>query len=323
MKAIVCPKFGSPDVLKLEEVETPTPRENEVLVKIHASSLNSMDVEIMRGRMQPFLRKPRFPILGTDLAGKIHETGKNIKQFKKGDEVFGDTSLASYGAFADYVCVPEEFLRLKPENLTFEEAATIPQSAVAAIQGLRNKKQILRFKPEQKVLINGAGGGMGSYAVQIAKYFGAEVTGVDNSEKIDMLQSIGSDHVIDYTQEDFTKSGKQYDLILDMQAHHSIFEYKSCLNSKGIYKVVGGSGKLILQILFLGPFISLFGSKKMSITAWRSNKEEDVSCVLDLLKSGKVVPVIDKRYPLSKVPDAFRYFEENHHKGKIVIIMED
>ncbi|MFX1468287.1 MAG: NAD(P)-dependent alcohol dehydrogenase [Promethearchaeota archaeon] len=323
MKSIVCPKFGPPDVLKLEEVEIPTPRENEVLVKILASSLNSMDVEIMRGKMQPFMRKPRFKILGTDIAGKVHEIGNNITQFQKGDEVFGDTSLVSHGAFAEYVCVPEDKIRLKPENLTFEEAATIPQSAVAALQGLRNKKQILRFKPGQKVLINGAGGCMGSFAVQIAKYFGAEVTGVDNSEKLDMLRSIGADHVIDYTQEDFTKSGKKYYMILDLQAHHTIFDYKRCLNPKGIYKMVGGSGKAILQVLFLGPFISLFGSKKMSIAVWRPNQEEDLSCILELLKDDKIIPVIDKRYPLSKVPEAFKYFEEGHHKGKIVIYMEE
>jgi len=323
MKAIVCPKFGPPDVLKLEEVETPTPRENEVLVKIHASSLNSMDVEIMRGKMQPFMRKPRFKILGTDIAGKVHEIGNNIKQFKKGDEVFGDTSLVSHSAFAEYICVPEEILWFKPKKLTFEEAATIPQSAVAALQGLRNKKQILRFKPGQKVLINGAGGGMGSFAVQIAKYFGAEVTGVDNSEKLDMLHSIGADHVIDYTQQDFTRSGKRYDMILDMQAHHSIFDYKRSLNPKGIYKVVGGSGRIILQVLFLGPFISLFGSKKMSIAVWRANKKEDVEFIIELIEIGKVVPVIDKRYPLSKVPEAFKYFEEGHHKGKLVIYMEE
>ncbi|MFX0087892.1 MAG: NAD(P)-dependent alcohol dehydrogenase, partial [Candidatus Hodarchaeota archaeon] len=199
----------------------------------------------------------------------------------------------------------------------------IPQSAVAALQGLRNKKQILFFKPGQNVLINGAGGGMGSFAVQIAKYFGAEVTGIDNSEKLDMLHSIGADHVIDYTQEDFTKSGKKYDLILDMQAHHSIFDYKRCLNPKGIYRMIGGSGKTILQVLFLGPFISLFGNKKISIAAWRSNKEEDVSCILELLETGKLVPIIDKSYTLSKAADAFRYFEEDHHKGKIVITMED
>jgi NADPH:quinone reductase-like Zn-dependent oxidoreductase len=324
MKAIVCPKFGPPDVLKLEEVETPTPQENEVLVKIHASSLNSMDVEILRGKWQPFfMKKPRFKILGTDIAGKVHEIGSNIKQFQIGDEVFGDTSTISHSAFAEYVCVPEEKLRSKPENLTFEEAATIPQSAVAALQGLRNKKQILRFKPEQKVLINGAGGGMGSFAVQIAKYFGAEVTAVDNSEKLDMLRSIGADHVIDYTQQDFTKSGKKYDMILDLQAHHSIFDYKRCLNPKGIYKIVGGSGKAILQFLFLGPFISLFGNKKMSIAVWRPNKKEDMDFILELIETGKVVPVIDKRYPLSKVPEAFKYFEEGHHKGKVVINMEE
>jgi NADPH:quinone reductase-like Zn-dependent oxidoreductase len=323
MKAIVCLKFGPPDVLKLEEVETPTPKEDEVLVKIHSSSLNSMDDEILRGKMQPFMRKPRFEILGTDIAGIIHEIGNNVKLFQKGDEVFGDTSLVSHSAFAEYVCVPEDKLRLKPENLTFEEVATIPQSAIAALQGLRNKKQVLRFKPGQKVLINGAGGGMGSFAVQIAKSFGAEVTGVDSSEKLDMLRSIGADHVVDYTQEDFTKSGKRYDLILDMQGHHSIFDYKRCLNPKGTYKLVGGSGKTILQVLFLGPFISLFGNKKMSIAAWRPNVEEDISCILELLKNGKVVPVIDKRYPLSKVADALRYFEEGHHKGKIVITMEN
>jgi NADPH:quinone reductase-like Zn-dependent oxidoreductase len=323
MKAIVCLKFGPPDVLKLEEVETPTPKEDEVLVKIHFSSLNSMDDEILRGKMQPFMRKPRFEILGTDIAGIIHEIGNNVKLFQKGDEVFGDTSLVSHSAFAEYVCVPEDKLRLKPENLTFEEVATIPQSAIAALQGLRNKKQVLRFKPGQKVLINGAGGGMGSFAVQIAKSFGAEVTGVDSSEKLDMLRSIGADHVVDYTQEDFTKSGKRYDLILDMQGHHSIFDYKRCLNPKGTYKLVGGSGKTILQVLFLGPFISLFGNKKMSIAAWRPNVEEDISCILELLKNGKVVPVIDKRYPLSKVADALRYFEEGHHKGKIVITMEN
>lgn len=323
MKAIVCPKFGPPDVLKLEEVEIPAPKENEILVKIHASSVNSMDVEIMRGIMQPFMRKPRFPILGTDIAGKVLEIGSNVKQFQKGDEVFGDTSSVSHGAFAEYVCVPEDKLRLKPEKLTFEEAATIPQSAVAALQGLRNKKQILRFKAGQKVLINGAGGGMGSFAVQIAKYYGADVTAVDNSEKLDMLRSIGADHVIDYTQQDFTKSEKRYDFILSMQSHHSIFDYKRCLNPKGVYKVVGGSGKAIFQTIFIGPFISLFSKKKMSIAVWRANKEEDVSCILELLKTDKVNPVIDKQYPLSKVPDAFRYFEEGHCKGKIVITMEE
>ena len=321
MKAIVCTKYGPPDVLKFKDVETPTPKDNEVLVKIHAASVNSADLDILRGRMQPpFSRKPRFKILGTDMAGRVETFGSNAKQFQKGDEVFADTG---FGAFAEYICVPEKRLRLKPASITFEEAATLPQAAVAALQGFRNKRQIKRIQPGQKVLINGAGGGMGLFAVQIAKSFGAEVTGVDSMEKLDMIRSIGADHVIDYTQEDFTKSGKCYNLILDMAAHHSIFDYKRSLSPKGVYKLVGGSGKAILQILFLGPLISLFGSKKMSIAVWRPNKKEDVDFIIELLETSKVVPVIDKHYPLSKVAEAFRFFEEGHHKGKLVINMEE
>ena len=324
MKAIVCPKYGPPDVLKLEEVETPTPKDNEVLVKIYAASVNSADLDILRGRMQPFFsRKPRFKILGTDIAGRVEAFGSNVQQFQQGDEVFADTSLSGFGAFAEYACVPEKRLRLKPASITFEEAATIPQAAVAALQGLRNKKQINRIQPGQKILINGAGGGMGSFAVQIAKSFGAEITGVDSMEKLDMIRSIGADYVIDYTKEDFTKSGQYYDLILDMAAHHSIFDYKRSLSPKGIYKIVGGSGKSILQAIFLGSLISLFGSKKMSIAVWRPNKKEDVDFIIELLETGRVVPVIDKHYPLSKVADAFRYFEEGHHKGKLVIKVEE
>jgi len=320
MKAIVCTKYGPPDVLQLKEVEKPTPKDNEVLVKIYAASINSADLDMLRGKWQPwFSRKPRFKILGTDIAGRVNTLGSDVKQFQLGDEVFADTSLSSFGAFAEYVCVPEKKLRLKPASITFEEAATIPQAAVAALQGLRNKKQILRFQPGQKVLINGAGGGMGSFAVQIAKLFEAEVTGVDSTEKLEMIRSIGADHVIDYTQEDFTKNEQHYDLILDMAAHHSIFDYKRSLSPKGIYKIVGGSGKAILQAIFLGSLISLFGSKKMSVAVWRPNKKEDVDFILELLETGKVVPVIDKRYPLSKVAEAFKYFEEGHHKGKIII----
>jgi NADPH:quinone reductase-like Zn-dependent oxidoreductase len=219
MKAIICPKYGPPDVLQLKEVEKPTPKDDEVLVKVHASSINSADFNNLRGTpMVRFggFRKPRFKIPGSDVAGRIEAIGRNVKQFQQGDEIFADKSFPDFGAFAEYICVPEKNLTLKPARMTFEEAATIPQAAVAALQGLRNKKQVLYFQPGQKVLINGAGGGMGSFAVQIAKSLGAEVTGVDSTEKIDMIRSIGADHVIDYTQEDFTKSGETYDVILDM-----------------------------------------------------------------------------------------------------------
>ena len=270
MKVRLYEKYGPPEVLKITEVEKPTPKENELLVKVH-STIISFGTMIARSGKHPDskfftftsrlifgIRKPRRNILDYELAGEIKEVETNVELFKKGEQIFGTTSGLKFGAYADYVCITEEWekgvVAIKPVNLSYEEAATIPQSAIAALQGLRNKKQILRFKPGQKVLVNGAGEGMGSFAVQIAKYFGAEVTSVDNSEKLDMLHSINSDHVIDYTQEDFTKSGKKYDLILDVQTHHSICAYKRSLNPKGIYKMVGGSGKAILQTLYYAGF---------------------------------------------------------------------
>ena len=317
MKAIVCTKYGPPDVLQFKEVEKPTPQDNEVLVKVHVASVNSSDVEIMRGRYKPpFSRKPRYEILGSDIAGRIEAVGSNIEQFQPGDDIFGDSFGCGLGAFAEYVCVPEKVLTLKPTSMTFEDAATLPQAAIVALQGLRKKRQI---QPGQKVLINGAGGGMGTFAVQIAKSFGAEVTGVDNAEKLDMMRSIGADHVIDYTQENFTKSGQRYDLILDVAAHYSIFDYKRALNPKGILAVVGGSKGTLFQAVFLGPLISIFGSKKMGILAWKPNKKEDLSFLIELLEAGKIVPVIDRRYPLSEVAEALRYLEEGHAKGKLVI----
>jgi len=320
MKAIVCTKYGPPDVLQFKEVEKPIPKDNEVLVKVHVASVNASDVEIMRGRYQPpFSRKPRYEILGSDIAGRIEAVGSNIEQFQRGDDIFGDSFGCGLGAFAEYVCVPEKILTLKPASITFEDAATLPQAAIIALQGLRKKRQI---QPGQKVLINGAGGGMGTFAVQIAKLFGAEVTGVDNAEKLDMMRSIGADHVIDYTQEDFTKSGQRYDLILDVAAHHSIFDYKRALNSKGILAVVGGSKGPLFQAVFLGPLISIFGSKKMGILAWKPNKKEDLAFLIELLEAGKIVPIIDRHYPLSEVAEALRYLEEGHAKGKLVINVE-
>jgi NADPH:quinone reductase-like Zn-dependent oxidoreductase len=321
MKAIVCTKYGSPDVLQLKEVEKPTPKDNEALVKVHAASVNAADLETLRGvfivRIGGPL-KPMYKILGTDIAGRVEAVGRNVKQFQPGDEIWGDLSACGWGAFAEYVCVPENALRLKPASMTFEEAAAYPQAAVLALQNLRGKRPI---EPGQKVLINGAGGGVGTFAVQLAKYFGAEVTGVDSTRKLDMLRSIGADQVIDYTQEDFTKSGQRYDLILDVVAYRSIFDYKRALSPKGIYVFVGGSTVAIFQALFLGPLISMTGSKKMGIVMWKPNKKEDLDFLKELFEAGKVVPVIDRRYPLSETAEAFRYLEEGHARGKVVITM--
>jgi NADPH:quinone reductase-like Zn-dependent oxidoreductase len=322
MKAIVCTKYGSPDVLQLKEVAKPTPKDNEALVKVHAASLNAADFELLRGvfvvRIVAPL-KPMYKILGSDIAGRVEAVGRNVKQFQPGDEIWGDLSAHGFGAFAEYVCVPEKALRLKPASMTFEEAAAYPQAAVLALQNLRDKRPI---QPGQKVLINGAGGGVGTFAVQIAKYFGAEVTGVDSTMKLDMLRSIGADQVIDYTQEDYTKSGQRYELILDVVAYHSIFEYKRALSPKGIFVYVGGSTAAIFQALFLGPLISRTGSKKMGVVMWKPNKKEDLDFLKELYEAGKVVPVIDRRYPLSEVPEALRYLEEGHARGKVVITVE-
>jgi len=321
MKAIVCTKYGSPDVLQLKEVAKPAPKNNEVMVKVHAASLNAADVETLRGVFWVRIGgplKPMYKILGSDIAGRVEAVGRNVKQFQPGDEVFGDLSVCGFGAFAEYVSVPENALALKPASMTFEEVATLPQAAVLTLQGLRDKRQV---QPGQKVLINGAGGGVGTFAVQIAKSFGAEVTGVDSTGKLDMLRSIGADQVIDYTQEDFTRSGQRYDLILDVVAYRSIFAYKRALSSKGIFVYVGGSTAAIFQALLLGPLISRTGTKKMGIVMWKPNKKEDLVFLKELFEVGKVVPVIDRRYPLSEVPEALRYLEEGHALGKVVITM--
>jgi len=321
MKAIVYTKYGPPDVLELKEVERPAPKENEVLIKVHASSINDWDWGLLRGK--PFvnrlifgLLKPKIKILGVDIAGRVEAVGKNVKQFQPGDEVFGDISGCGWGGFAEYVCARDNALALKPASMTFDEAAAVPQAALLALQGLRDKGQI---QPGQKVLINGAGGGAGTFAVQIAKSFGAEVTGVDSTRKLDMMRSIGADKAIDYTQEDFTKNGQCYDLILDVAAYHSIFDYKRALSPKGIYVMVGGSMALMFQAMFLGPLILVTGSKKMGILAHKPNK--GLAFMKELLEAGKVAPVIDRRYPLSEVPEALRYFGEGHAQGKVVITL--
>jgi len=320
MKAIVCTKYGSPDVLQLKEVEKPVPKDGEALVKVHAASLNAADLETLRGDFVVRIAsplKPMYKILGTDIAGRIERVGRNVTQFQPGDEIWGDLSFPlGYSTFAEYVCIPENALRLKPASMTFEEAAAVPTAGVVALQHLRCKRPI---QPGQKVLINGAGGGVGTFAVQLAKYFGAEVTGVDSTGKLDMLRSIGADQVIDYTQEDFTQSGQRYDLILDVVAYRSIFAYRRALSPEGIFVFVGGSTAAIFQALLLGPLISRIGSKKIGVGMWEPNKKEDLAFLEQLFEAGKVVPVIDRRYPLHEVPEAFRYLASGQHQGKIVI----
>ena len=321
MKAIVYHKYGPPDVLKLEEVEKPTPSDDEVLVKVHAASAGAWDWHTLRADpwflrlMGGGLLKPKNKILGIDIAGRVEAVGRNVKQFQPGDEVFGDCGM---GGFAEYVCARENALALKPVSMTFEEAAAVPVAAVTALQGLRDKGQI---QPGQKVLINGASGGVGTFAVQIAKSFGAEVTAVCSTRNLDMVRSIGADQVIDYTKEDFTKNGQGYDLILAVNGYHPIFDYKRALSPKGIYVVAGGSMAQFFQAMLLGPWISMTGSKKIGSFVAKPN-QKDLVFLSELLEAGKVVPVIDRRYPLSEVAEAIRYLEEGHARGKVVITVE-
>ncbi len=320
MKAIVCTKYGAPDVLQLKEIERPVPKDSEALVKVYAASLNAADLETLRGdfvvRMTSPL-KPMHKIPGSDVAGRIETVGRNVKRFQPGDEIWGDLSYPlGFGTFAEYVCVPENALRLKPASMTFEEAGAIPTAAVVASQNLLARRPV---QPGQKVLINGAGGGVGTFAVQLAKYFEAEVTGVDGAMKLDMLRSIGADHVIDYTQVDFTKSGQRYDLILDVAVHRSVFDYRRALSPEGIVVMIGGSMARVLLNTLLGSLLSLIGSKRIGLGKWRPNKEQDLDFLAELYEAGKVKPVIDRRYPLSEVPEAFRYLEAGYARGKIVI----
>jgi NADPH:quinone reductase-like Zn-dependent oxidoreductase len=318
MKAIVYTKYGPPETLQLEEVAKPTPKDDEVLIKVRAVSVNRSDWEGLRGK--PLyariggLLKPRHQRLGSDIAGRVEMAGRIIWRFQPGDEVFGDI-LPRLGGFAEYVCARESALALKPPSMTFEEVAAIPQAAVIALQGIRDRGQV---QPGEKVLINGAGGGAGTFAVQLAKMYGAEVTGVDNYGKLDFMRSLGADHVIDYTREDFTKNGKQYDLILDIVAHRSVFAYKRALRPNGSYFLAGGSVATILQILFLGPWIRRTTGKKIRVLAVRPNIE-DLDFMKELIEAGKVTPVIDRTYPLSEVPEAMGYVGEGHAQGKVVI----
>jgi NADPH:quinone reductase-like Zn-dependent oxidoreductase len=323
MKAIVNTQYGSPDVLQLKEVEKPTPKDNEVLVQVYAASVNAADLHFLRA--DPFLMrfwsgllKPKHTILGAAIAGRVEAVGRNAKRFQPGDVVFGDLSDCGRGGFAEYVCASEDALALKPANVTFEQAAAVPLAAVTALQGLRDKGHI---QAGQKVLIHGASGGVGTFAVQIAKSFGAEVTAVCSTRNVDAVRSMGADHIIDYTREDFTQSGQLYDLIVAANGNRSISEYKRALSPNGTYVMTGGSEKQVFQAMLLGPWISRTGTKKMgNLMAKPSSK--DLGFVKELLEEGLVVPVIERCYPLRETAEALRYLEEGHAQGKVVITVD-
>ena len=341
MKAMVRHRYGPPEVLHLEEIPKPIPRDDELLVKIHAVSLNLGDWEILtadplyiaviaqllgpKPRVDPRpsngsassgrgIRRvftPKYKILGTDIAGKVEAVGKDVTRFRPGNEVFG---MCGFGAFAEYTCVPEKGpLARKPPGMSFDEAAAIPQAAFIALQGLRDKA---RVRPGHHVLINGAG----TFAVQLAKSMGAEVTGVDGGNKLDLLRSVGADHVIDYTREDFTEGGERYDVILDLASYHSVFECLRALKPGGIHLVAGGSLKATLQSAFLGPLISRTGSKRV-VFLLADDSPDDLTHMTELFEAGTVVPVIDKRYPLSDAGEALRQLGEKHSLGKIIVTM--
>lgn len=316
MKAVVWTDYGSPDNLQLKDVGKPDPKDDEILVRVKATSINSWDWELLSGKSIFNLGgrlKPKYEILGCDISGTVERVGKDVRRFHPGDDIFGDISRDNFGGFAEYVCCREKVLGQKSSKMSFEEAAAAPQASVLALQGLRDKGNI---HENQKVLINGAGGGVGTVAIQIAKSYGAEVTGVDSSEKLDKCLSIGADHVIDYTKEDFTKKGKSYDLILDVKAQHSVFEYKRALNPKGICVLIGGSDSKIIQAIFLGSWV--LGGKKVRLLLHKP-KSSDLEFLNKLYEKEEIKPVIDRIFPLKKVPEAFRYYAKGSFVGNIVI----
>jgi len=326
MKAIICTKYGSPDVLQLQEVVKPAPQDDEVLIKIHAASINRRDWRFMRAipffiRLMPGgFRQPKNKILGADVAGRVEEIGSNVKQFKPGDEVFGYLpSATGRGTFAEYVCANENAITLKPANLTFEQAAAVPLAAMTALQALRDNGKI---QLGQEILINGASGGVGTFAVQIAKVFGAEVTAVCSTRNLDMMRSLGADHVIDYKKEDFTRNGQQYDLILAVNGYHPISDYLRALKPGGIYIVVGGSMLQLIQAAGYKKRNSINGGQKIYIASLVQN-QKDLNFLKDLIETGKIMPVIDGCFPLSKTVEAFWYFEKVHTRGKVIITIEE
>ena len=318
MRAVVYHAYGLPEVLRVEEVEKPVAKDDELLVRVHAASVNQWDWDLLRGK--PLLarlgglRRPQYTILGADIAGVVEAAGGNVTRFQPGDEVFGDISACGWGGFAEYAVAGQHALARKPAGLTFEEAAAVPQAAVLALQGLRKEGPI---RPGLRVLINGAGGGVGTFAVQIAKSFGADVTGVDSAEKLAVVASLGADRVMDYMQEDFTQGRPGYDLILDIAARHSVFDCERALNAGGVYTMVGGSTGAILQVGLLGPLMAVVRRKKMSLLMHKPNY--GLADLTQLLETGKVAPVIDRCFPLSGVAEAIGYLGEGNARGKVVI----
>ena len=321
MKAVVYTRYGPPDVLRVTDVQAPVPKDDEVLVRVHAVSLNASDWEVLQGKPLysrlggPF--RPRHHILGSDIAGRVVAAGRNATRFDPGEDVFADI-LSSMGGFAEYVCVRETALAQMPAGLTYDHAAALPQAGAIALQGIQDKG---RVQPGHKVLINGAGGGSGMYAIQLAKLRGAEVTGVDNGEKLGFMRSLGADYVIDYTRDDFTTNGRTYDLILDVAAHRPAFAYQRSLTPGGRYLYVGGSVATLLQVLLIGPVIGRAADKKIRLLAVRPGAQH-LAPLVELCQAGKVATVIDRRYPLSQVPQALQYLGEGHAKGKVVVIAE-
>jgi NADPH:quinone reductase-like Zn-dependent oxidoreductase len=323
MQAIVRTKYGSPDVLHLQEVEKPAPKDNQVLIKVHAASGNPLDWHLMEGapflaRFEEGLRKPKHQILGADIAGTVEAVGKDVTQFKPGDEVFGDLTV---GGFAEYVCARETLLALKPSNISFEQAAAVPVAGYTALQGLRDKGQI---QSGQKVLINGASGGVGTFAVQIAKSFGTEVTGVCSTRNLEMVSAIGADHVIDYTKEDFTRTGQKYDLIFDAVGNRSVSDYKRALTPNGICSIAGFTSlSRLFQHMIWGAWVSRRGSQEIGLMKTAQANQKDLIFLKELLESGKVVPAIDRCYPFSETAEAIRYLEQGHAQGKVIITVEN
>lgn len=319
MKAIVLTKYGTPDDLELREVEKPVPEDHEVLIRVHASAVNDWDWGLVRGKplfMRVFggLLRPKIPIMGCDVAGQIEAVGNHVKTLKAGDDVYGDLSESGFGGFAEYVCAREASVALKPRNLTYEQAAAIPHAAMLAQQSLRD---IGRVAEGQTLLINGAGGGVGALGVQLAKLHSLEVTGVDSTAKQDFLRSLGFNHVMDYSRDDFTRSGLSYDVILDVKTNRSPFAYARALKPNGTYVTVGGSMLRLVQCLVFGPWIGRTRNKHIRILGLKPNQGLDD--MTELLEACTVVPSIDQVYPLSEVPKAIQRFGEALHEGKIVI----
>jgi len=318
MKAIVRETYGPPDVLHLADVPVPTLRDGDVLVRVRAASANAGDWHLLRGTPFPFrlvagLRIPKFKIIGTDVAGHVEAVGRNVAQFRPGDEVFGELSRCGFGAYAEFAVAPEKALALKPANLSFEESATLPTAGCTALQGLRKG----RIERAQRVLINGASGGVGMFAVQIAKTFGTEVTAVCSTRNVDVVRSIGADHVIDYTKDDFATHGQRYDLILAANGDRSIWDYRRALTADGCYAMTGGSNRQLIDALLLGPLLSIRRQQFGNVLVKPS--QADLLVLKELCEAGKVRPVIDRRFPLSEVPAAVRYVEDGHARGKVVI----